>query len=72
MSQYAQTFETIWQTFSGDAAWQAVADLSRYHRVQASPGSLRAARWLRERLLADGLQAQVLSYPADEQTQFWA
>ena len=72
VNQFQNTFETIWQAFSGDAAWQAVADLSRYHRIQASPGYRQAARWLHERLLADGLQAQILSYPADERARFWA
>jgi aminopeptidase YwaD len=67
-----EIFEQIWQAYSGDAAWQVVADLSRFHRIQASPGYRQAAHLLHQRLVQDGLQAQILSYPADERTTFWA
>jgi hypothetical protein len=69
---HREAFLKIWQAYSGDAAWQTVADLSRFHRIQASPGYRRAAQLLHRRLLQDGLQAELLSYPADEHTQFWA
>ncbi len=65
-------FEHIWQAYSGEAAWQAVADLSRFHRIQASPGFRQAAQWLHRRLADDGLEVEMLTYPADEQTHFWA
>ena len=68
---HRRAFEQIWQAYSGDAAWQAVADLSRFHRIQASPGYRQAAQLLHQRLIQDGLEAQILSYPADEQTTFW-
>ncbi len=61
----------IWQAFSGEAAWQAVSDLSRFHRIQASPGYRQAAQLVQKRLAREGLQAEILSYPADQQTQFW-
>jgi aminopeptidase YwaD len=66
------TFQRIWQIYSGEAAWQTVADLSRLHRIQASPGHRRAAQILHRRLTRAGLAAEILSYPADERTQFWA
>ena len=72
MNQLRQTFEQIWQAYSGEAAWQAVADLSRFHRLQASPGYRQAAQWLHGRLLRAGLEAEILSYPADVRTQFWS
>lgn len=64
--------EPIWQEFSGEAAWQTVADLSRFHRLQASPGYRQAAQWIGQRLSSYGIAAEMLSYPANEQTQFWA
>lgn len=67
-----KAFERIWQAYSGQAAWQMVADLSRFHRIQASPGYRQAAQWVHEHLAQAGLEAKILSYPADEQTQFWA
>jgi hypothetical protein len=72
MNDLRATLEPIWQSFSGDAAWQAVADLSRFHRIQASPGHRQAAQWLHRQLVRNGLAAEILSYPADERTQFWA
>ncbi len=67
-----KALEQIWQAYSGQAAWQAVVDLSRFHRIQASPGYRQAAQWVHEYLAQAGLEATILSYPADEQTQFWA
>ncbi|MFN2186313.1 MAG: DUF4910 domain-containing protein, partial [Anaerolineae bacterium] len=66
-----QVSEWIWQTFSGEAAWQIVSDLSRFHRIQASPGYRQAAQFIHQRLMQEGLQSEILSYPADQQTQFW-
>lgn len=67
-----KTLEHIWSAYSGEAAWQTVADLSRFHRIQASPGYRQAAELIFQRLVRDGVQAEVLSYPANEGTAFWA
>jgi aminopeptidase YwaD len=72
MNQLRHTLEQIWQAYSGEAAWQLVSDLSRFHRIQASPGYRGAAHLVYQRLVRDGLVAEILSYPADEHTSFWA
>lgn len=72
MQQARAVLERIWREFSGDAAWQTVADLSRLHRIQASPGYRQAAGMILERARVAGLQAELHSYPADERTSFWA
>jgi hypothetical protein len=72
MDSYRHTLQTIWNTFSGEAAWQTVTDLSRYHRIQASPGHRQAAELIHGRLAGAGIDSQILSYPADEETCFWA
>ena len=72
MKNFQDSFEQIWQAYSGGAAWQAVADLSRFHRIQASPGYRQAAQWLQQRLIHDGLAAEILAYPAQGETRFWA
>jgi aminopeptidase YwaD len=59
------------KTISGVAAKQLVADISRHHRIQASPEYRQAAEMIYETLLAWGLEAQMLSYPANESTRFW-
>jgi aminopeptidase-like protein len=71
MRDLRHTIELIWQACSGDAAWQAVSDLSRYHRIQASPGYRQAAQWVHQHLVEAGLESEILSYPADEGTSFW-
>ena len=68
-------FRSLWRTLqeecSGAAAYQVIADLSRYHRIQASPGFRQAAEYVRERLAQAGIAAEVLQYPADTHTTFW-
>lgn len=68
-------FKSLWRTLqeecSGAAAYQAIADISRYHRIQASPGFRQAAEYVCERLAEGGLQAEILSYPANTETTFW-
>jgi aminopeptidase YwaD len=68
-------FKSLWRALqeecSGKAAYQAVADISRYHRIQASPGFRQAAEYVRERLTEAGVQAEILSYPANTNTAFW-
>lgn len=71
MRNLRQMLQEIWHTCSGEAAWQAVADLSRCHRIQASPGYRQAADLIYQRLVEAGLDAQILSYPADERASFW-
>lgn len=71
MIELGQMLQHIWQAYSGEAAWQTVADLSRFHRIQASPGHRQAAQMLHQRLVRDGLDVEILSYPADEETRFW-
>jgi hypothetical protein len=72
MTGFRKSFEQIWQAYSGEAAWQMVVDLCRFHRIQASPGYRRAAQLLHQRLVEEGLEAEIVSLPADEKTQFWA
>ena len=72
MKDLRQTFERIWQTYSGEAGWQTVVDLCRFHRIQASPGYREAAEMVHRRLAQAGLDAGILSYPANERSSFWA
>jgi aminopeptidase YwaD len=72
MIELHRTLEQIYRAYSGEAACQTIADLSRFHRIQASPGYRQAAHWIGQSLIRDGLEAEVLPYAADECTQFWA
>lgn len=55
----------------GAAALETVRELSRYHRVQGSPGFAAAAAHLEKKLRAAGLPtAKVERYPADGKTRY--
>ncbi len=68
-------FKSLWSALqkecSGMAAYQAVADISRYHRIQASPGYRQAAEYVYEQLCKAGVEAEILEYPANTDTKFW-
>jgi hypothetical protein len=63
---------TVRTEYSGSAAKGYVAQISRFHRIQASPGFRQAAEWCREELQRAGVQAELLSFPADEATSWWS
>ncbi len=57
--------------YSGVRAKQYVGDITRFHRIQASPGFRAAAQYCQRLLAGWGVTAEVLSFPADESTHFW-
>ena len=69
---FKKAFEAIREEFSGQAATGYVIDIARYHRMQASPGFRRAAHYCLERLREAGVEAEILSFPADEKTKYWS
>ncbi|MDI7275299.1 MAG: DUF4910 domain-containing protein [Anaerolineae bacterium] len=60
------------EAYSGPAARQHVAAISQYHRIQASPGYRAAAHYCLEQLRSWGVDAELLSFPANEDTTYWA
>ena len=46
-------------------AFDYVREISRYHRIQASPGYRAAAEWVANRLQQDGFEVKIHSYPAN-------
>jgi aminopeptidase YwaD len=64
-------WDTLQKECSGLRAYQAVADISRHHRIQASPGFRRAAEYVYEQLVKAGLQADIMRYPANSDAAFW-
>ena len=69
---FKKSFQAIREELSGQASKGYVEDLTRYHRMQASPGFRQAAHYCLERLRQAGVQAEVLSFPADEKTRYWS
>ncbi len=61
---------TLAAAYDGEHARRLVAEIARYHRVQASPDFRAAANWLARQLRAAGVQVSVESYPADHDSRF--
>src|SRR6267378_5365536 len=54
---------------SGERALESVRSLTRFHRVQASPGFDQAADWLAGELERAGLEVSIEHVPADGRTR---
>jgi len=65
---FGPALEAVRGEVSGACALESVQALSRFHRVQASPGYDQAAAWLAERLVAAGLRPEVERIAADGRT----
>ncbi len=65
------TVKRIRQAYSGERAKEDVADISRHHRIQASPGYRAAANYVLRELQEAGLEARLEAYPANYRTKFW-
>mgnify|MGYP001619969984 CR=1 FL=1 len=57
---------------SGSAAKQYVAEIARYHRIQASPGFRQAAAYVHAALTKRGIAVETLSFAGDGKTFYWA
>lgn len=64
--------ELIRKEFSGERALDLVAAITRYHRIQASPGFREAAEFVLSELKKSGIKGELLSFPADYQTKYWS
>ena len=69
---FKKVFEAVQEEFSGQAAKGYVIDITRYHRMQASPGFRQAAQYCLEQLHEASVQAEIMSFPADDTTQYWS
>jgi len=61
----------IWNACSGKMAYQHVLSISRFHRIQASPGYRQAAHYVMNECKAAGIECWIESYPANTRTSFW-
>lgn len=64
--------ELLEKEVSGHSAFNFLSEISRYHRIQASPGIRKAVEWAVESMKSFGLEAEVHSYPADGSSFFWS
>ena len=64
--------DLIRAAYRGEMAHRHVIAISRFHRIQASPGFRAAAHYVVAQLSDAGVQVNVLGYPADGVTRFWS
>ena len=69
---FKRVFDKLEKEVSGDIAFNFVSEISRHHRIQASPGIRAAVEYAVEALKGHGLEATVHEYPADGETYYWS
>ena len=60
------------EEFSGDRAKQFVGRIMSYHRIQATPGFHKAAKYCLKVLSEFGIKSEILTYPADYKSKYWS
>jgi hypothetical protein len=68
---FEQSWRRISAAASGDRAFDHVTAISRYHRIQASPGFRQAAGYCLDHLLGSSPDAGLVYYPAERDVRFW-
>lgn len=63
--------KAILDELSGERAYDTVADLIRYDRVQASPGLAAAAAAIEQRLRSFGIDSHIETFPSVKRTWTW-
>ncbi|HUV34937.1 MAG TPA: DUF4910 domain-containing protein, partial [Candidatus Desulfaltia sp.] len=69
---FKQVLDKVIREASGEIALNYVAEISGHHRIQASPGLSDAVAWAVETFKANGVEAEVHSYPADGKGYAWS
>jgi aminopeptidase YwaD len=65
-------YDKLEKEVSGEIAFNYVAEISRNHRIQASPGLRAAVEYAVGELRSRGLEARVDSHPADGRSYSWS
>lgn len=69
---FKHVLDVLEKEVSGQIAFNFVTEISRYHRIQASPGIRAAVQWGVESLKSYGLNAEAHSYLADGVSYCWS
>jgi hypothetical protein len=64
-------FQAIAGEYSGEHAFENIRNITRFHRIQASPGFSQALEWVVERLKSYGItDVEVEKFPSDGRTRY--
>ena len=69
---FTKVLAQIRKEVSGQRALNAVAEIIRHHRIQASPGYREAADWCQAELAQAGVRAGITSHPYDGVRTYWS
>jgi len=69
---FKSVLDRLGKEVSGETALNFVSEISRHHRIQASPGMRAAVRYAVNTMKGWGLDAEVREYPADGKSYFWS
>jgi len=69
---FIHILEKLKKEVSGEIAFNFVSEISRYHRIQASPGLRESVRYAVNTMRNLSLDAEVHSYRADGETYSWS
>jgi hypothetical protein len=64
--------QTISRELSGVRARDVVAEIIRFHRIQASPGYRQAAELVSGMVRGFGVRSRIHRFPADGRTSYWS
>lgn len=69
---FVSILEKIEKEVSGDIAFNFLSEISRFHRIQSSPGIRDAVKFAADRMREFGLDSKVHDYIADGLTYRWS
>jgi aminopeptidase-like protein len=69
---FKRVFEELGREVSGDVAFNHVAEVSRHHRIQVSPGIRDAVNYATETLRGYGLNVDIHRYKSDGKALAWS
>ncbi len=65
-------YDKLEKEVSGEIAFNFLSEITRHHRIQASPGFRDAVNYTSDILKKHGLDTQIDSYPADGRSYSWS
>ncbi len=68
---FTSRYRKLYEEVSPRRAMNHLAGVTRFHRIQVSPGFSAAAQYVADTLTSFGLQTEILTYPADGSKGYW-